>query len=292
MHDSIFIASQGSNILVDLGALDQLKEKIDHIIYWNVAGNAALILFFKILGNTYEQIFHQLYELKILNNTINGSSLMPENEEERIEYMKEWLTKKIEKNKLFQEDVNLEEIYKQTNIFPAFILWSRNKQKIININPQNYPTVKLIDVVLASLTALGFFNQYKINSTIFTNIFSVDCYPYLYTFLHDNSDYFYLANINENSDKIELDLGPMQDKENELLNQSRDHNNFRIINIAKTLDEEKLIKIYSIIYKGELSIEAAVSLYRNGQFQAKAFLKGYDTKTESEKYLEKINAQS
>lgn len=292
MHDSIFITSQGSNILIDLGALDKLKEKIDHVIHWNVAGNAALILFFKILGNTYEQIFYQLCELKILNNTINCSSLMPENEEERIEYMKNWLVKKIEKNKLFQGDVNLDEIYKQTNIFPAFILWSRNKQKIININAQNYPNIKLVDVVLASLTALGFFSQYKINNTVFTNIFSVDCYPYLYTYLQDNSDYFYLANINENSDKIEMDLGPMQDKENELLNQFCDHNNFRINNIAKTLDDEKIIKIHSIIYKGELSVEAAGSLFRNGQLQAIAFLEGYDTKTEADRYLEKINAQS
>lgn len=292
MHDSIFIASQGSNVLIDLGALDQLKEKVDHVVYWNVSGNAALILFFKVLGFTYEQIFYQLCELKILNNTINGSSLMPENEEERIDYMKNWLESKIEKNKLFQRDVKLEEIYKQTNIFPAFILWSRNKQKIININAQNYPNIKLVDVVLASLTALGFFTKYQINNTIFTNIFSVDCYPYLYTYLKDNNNYFYLTNINENSDKIELDLGPMQDKENELINQFCDHNNFRINNIAKTIDDEKIIKIYSIIYKGELSVEAASSLFKNGQLQAKAFLEGYDTKVESEKYLEKINAQS
>lgn len=292
MHDSIFIASQGSNVLIDLGALDKLKEKIDHVIHWNVAGNAALILFFKILGNTYEQIFYHLCELKILNNTINCSSLMPEDEEERKEYLKKWLIGKIEKNKLFHKDINLEEIYKQTNIFPAFILWSRNKQKIININAQTHPNVKLVDVVLASLTALGFFSQYKINNTIFTNIFSVDCYPYLYIYLNDNSDYFYLANIIENSDKMELDLGPMQDKENELLNQFSDHNNLRINNIAKILDDEKIIKIYSIIYKGEISIEAANTLYRNGQLQAKAFLEGYDTKTEANKYLEKINSQS
>jgi hypothetical protein len=292
MHDSIFLASQGSNILVDLGALDQLKETLENVVHWNVSGNAALILFFKILGYTYEQIFHQLCDLKIINNTINGSSLMPENEEERIEYMKNWLYEKIDKNKLFQRDINLEDIYKQTNIFPAFILWSRNKQKIININAQNHPHIKLVDVVLASLTALGFFNEYKIKNTIFTNIFSVDCYPYLYTFLNDNNDYFYLANIIENSNKIESDLGPMQDRENELLNQFCDHNNFRINNISKTLNSEKIIKIHSIIYRGELSIEASIGLFKNGQVQAQAFLDGSDTKTESEKYLESINAQS
>ena len=292
MHDSIFLASQGSSILVDLGALDKLKEKTENVVYWNVAGNAALIIFFKILGYTYEQIFYHLCDLKILNNTINGSSLMPEDEEEKIKYMKEWLTEKINNNKLFQEDINLADIYKQTNIFPSFILWSRNKKKIININPNNYPEIKLIDVVLASLTALGFFNQYQIKNTIFTNIFSVDCYPYLYSFRNDISDYFYLANILETNNKIENDLGPMQDKENEIIGQFCDHNNFRINNIIKTLDTTKIIKIHSILYKGELTNEAAIGLFKNGQLQAEAFLEERDTKLASSEYLESINSQS
>ena len=292
MHDSIFIASQGSNIFVDLGALEELKEKLDHVVHWNAAGNAALIIFFKVLGYNYEQIFHHICELKIINNTINASSLMPENDDERINYMKNWLEEKIENNKLFNTKVTLSEIYKQTNILSAFILWSRDKQKIININARDHPDILLVDTILASLTALGFFNEYKIKNTTFTNIFSVDCYPYLYAYINENNDYFYLANITENSNKKENFLGPMQDLENELLNQFWDHNNFRINNIAKTIKEENLIKIYSILYRGEISIEAAIGLFKNGKLQGQAFLDNRDTKLESQKYLESINAQS
>lgn len=292
MHDSIFIASQGSNVIVDIGALDKLKSKLNHIKYWNVAGNASLILFFKLLGYNYEQIFRHIIELKILSNTINGSTLMPENEEQRMLYMKTWLINKINKNKFFHSNVSLLEIYNHTNIFPAFILWSRNKQKIINVNAKNYPDTKLIDAVLASLTGLGFYTKYEIKNITFTNIFSVDCYPYLYSFFVENSNFFYLTNIISNINKKEHSLGPIQDKENELITQFCDHNNYRINNIIKTLPEDNVIKVYSNIIKGDITFDAGSSLFRNGQMQAHAFLEKRDTLIEYKIFLENINSQS
>jgi len=292
MYNGLFLASQGSNLLSVLGALESIKEKLSHIKYWNTCGNSALILFFKLLGYTFEQTLNHLSELKILVNTINASSLMPEDEEKRKEYVREWLTNKIEENKLFNSDVTLEETYQQTNILPSFILWSRNKEKIMNINAEHNPTIKLIDVVLASLTALGFYSTYKIKNTVFSNIFSIDCYPYLYTILNEDTSYLYVANISTINDKIQFNLGPMQDRENELIRQFYEHNNFRIHNISKTIKSSKIMKIYTILQRGELSPEASQSLFRIGQKQGIAYLEDRDTKLEADHYLEIINAQS
>lgn len=294
MHDSIFIASQGSNIILDLGALEELKERLLNVVHWNVAGNASLILFFKLLGYNYNQTFNKLINFNLLNNSINGSSLMPENDKERITFVRGWLEDVIKENKLFTKNINLENIYKQTNIFPCFIVWSRTKKEIINVNPDTYPEMGLIDIVMASLTALGLYNDYYIDGNQYTNIFSVDSYPciYSYNFLADSSNYFFVSNIITNNNRKEYNLGPMQDKENELLNQFCDHNNFRINNLSKTFEESQMIKLYSNLLRGECSYEAMNGLYRSGKLQGKAFLDNRDTKQEYASYIDQINLQS
>lgn len=293
MYDSLFLSTQGSNILTVLGTLDKIKDKIKQVKYWNVCGNASLILFFKILGYTFEQSFNTISELKIISNTINASSLMPEDEEERKQYIQEWLEEKLTKSKIFNSNTTLKEIYKQTDIFPAFILWSRNKEKIFNINAEQHGDIKIVDAILASLTALGFFTSHKIKNTLFTNVFSIDCYPYLYVYLQEKSKYFYVSVFNNiNYLKIEENLGPMQDRENEIITQFCDHNNFRLTNIIKTISEEDIIKVYCSLQRGELTNESAISSYKSGQKQARAFLEGRDTKLEAQKYIENINAQT
>ena len=263
MYDSLFLSTQGSNILTVLGSLDKLKDKIKQVKYWNVCGNASLILFFKILGYTFEQSFNTISELKIISNTINASSLMPQDEEERKQYIQEWLEEKLTKSKIF------------------------------NINAEQHGDIKIVDAILASLTALGFFTSHKIKNTLFTNIFSVDCYPYLYVYLQEKSKYFYVSVFNNiNYLKIEENLGPMQDRENEIITQFCDHNNFRLTNIIKTMNEEDIIKIYCSLQRGELTNESAISSYKSGQKQARAFLEGRDTKLEAQKYIENINAQT
>ena len=291
MHNSLFIASQGSNIFVTLGALDKLKETVQNIKTWNVCGNASLILFFKVLGYTYEQMTHMLFELKNITNMINSSSLLPEEEGGTIEYMKDWLFQKINENKLFQINVTLKEVYQHTNILPSYILWSRNKGKIINLNALKHPDVTLIDATLASLTALGFYSQYRIKNTIFTNIFSIDCYPYLYVLLQEDSDYLYIANLSDINNKIEINLGPMQQQENEIIKQFCEHNNFRIQNINKILPQN-LVSLYSIFQRDELSLEATLGLFKTGNRQGQAFLEGRDTRLEAENYINTINSQS
>ena len=291
MHNSLFISSQGSNIFVTIGALDNLKNNIQTITTWNVCGNASLILFFKILGYTCEQTMKAIFELKIIVNTINCSNLLPSNEIELIKYLQEWLMDKIEENQLFNKDVTLRDIYQQTNILPAYIVWCRNKNKIINLNALKYPDIKLIDATLSTLTSLGFYTHYQIKNTIFTNIFSVDCYPYLYCLQQEDSNYLYLANLSDINDKIETNLGPMQSQEIELIKQFCEHNNFRIENISKTIPNN-LIKLYSILRRGELSLETAIGLYKTGYQQGQAFGEGRDTRLAAQDYIDVINSQS
>ena len=61
MYNSVFMNCYSTNIYNTLGALTELKEDLSDIIIWNTLGNSSLIIFLKILGFNYNQMFEILF---------------------------------------------------------------------------------------------------------------------------------------------------------------------------------------------------------------------------------------
>ena len=87
MYDNVFISSFGSNLYNTIGFLESMKERTSDAVIWNSVGNASLILFLRIMGFQFHQMTQQLKDLNLSHTFINGFSLIPENEEEKKEYI-------------------------------------------------------------------------------------------------------------------------------------------------------------------------------------------------------------
>ena len=125
MYNSVFVNSFGSNIFETVGALDSVKDQLKKTVIWNTTGSASLIIFLKIIGFNFSQSFEHLRDFHLSHTFINGYCIIPEDEEVKKNVISEWLNEKIEINNLISKETTLGEIFKLTNIFPNFIVWSR-----------------------------------------------------------------------------------------------------------------------------------------------------------------------
>ena len=294
MYDSIFINSSGSNIFTTLGSLDKLKTNLENIKIWNVTGNASLILYFKILGLTYKQTYEKLKNLEIINSLINGHSFFPEDEEEKKEYLKDYLINTSKKT-LIKADTTLSEIKQLTGLKPCFIVWNRSKRNIENINCDDNPDIFLIDAIMATLPNIGVYKTYTINNNIYSSLENIECFPVSKSFYLKLESLFYLVNITVFDKDYSLgnNLGPLKDTEDEFLFQKGEYNKYRIENNCKALpNQENICKLYSVFSRGDSKEEEKASLFILGHRQAKGFLEDQDTHKIYKEYLKTVFTQA
>jgi len=294
MHETIFINCSGSNIYTTLGALNKLKKNIEKIKIWNVCGNASLILYFKLLGFNFTQIYEKLKNFNIINSLINGHSLFPENENEKENYIYEYLASHT-KDTIINFDSTLEEIVSLTGITPCFIVWDRTKKDIVNLNPQSTPKIKLIDCIMATLTNMGVYKEYIISNNIYSSLENIECFPISHIYLKNLETLFYLINITQYIKEYStgINLGPLKDNEDEFLLQKGEYNNYRIKKAVKKLpNQNNICKLFSVFSRGNSPSAEKENLYSLGNKMAEGFLKKEDTYEVYQKYLEKINSQN
>jgi len=289
MYDSLFLTGNGTNIFTTLGFLSLIEKKIQDVRYWNITGNVSLIIFLKIVGYNYGQIFEILEKFKLTVDTINCSSLIPEKQEKKIEYVQEWLSQALQNSEFFSKDIRLSEIYKKTNIFPCFILWSRTNQKIVNINPDTCPSFKLVDCVMASLCFIGLYKTYKMMGEEFSNISSINCYPMEYAKLGDES--LFIGTISETLTSKKDFLGPLASTEEEIIRQFGEREKVEIERLSKEKKDLEFVKIFSSYRRGKISREEKLTLFKSGKKQGKAFLNKQDTELEKKNFVTTIEGQ-
>mgnify|MGYP003119020746 CR=1 FL=1 len=273
MHDAVFMTSFGSNIYETLGALQSLDSDIRNTSIYNVMGSSSLIIFLKILGFTYSQMFDLLEKFELSHTFINGYFLIPEDQEIKKNHIRNWLLEKIEINNLINEDSTLEEIFKLTKIFPNFIVWSRKEAEFVSLNPKNFSNLTLVDCVLATLPSIGTFTEHCIDDNVFSNYSSGDMYPYNLAFNLENknlntlfivhqSRYFFhdLSNIES----------PFSLYENEIISQFIESNN----NLTNKLKLENKLIIYNDIYKTSFNSSKRLFCFDNGKQQGLNFTLG------------------
>lgn len=260
----------GSNIFDTLGVLESMKSELRKTVIYNCLGSSSLLVFFKILGFTYQQTFDYLKTLDLSHTFINGYFVIPEDEEVKKDLIRSWLVEKMEINNLISEDNSLEEIYKLTKIFPNFIVWSKKNNSLVRLNPKLTPAMKLIDCVLATLTGVGTFVDHTTDDEIFSNYISGNLYPIelefklqkreLKTlFIAHRSRYFFQDMNNTES--------PFMIVENELLNQFIDSNN----SIIDKLELENFLIVYEDIYKKSFNDLKRQFSFENGKQQGLNF---------------------
>ena len=287
-YDSIFLTNNGTNVFTTLGFLKQIEDRIDRLKYWNVCGVASLIIFFKIVGKNFEQTFEILGEFPLTSTFINGSSLVPENEEEKRRYIREWITEHLSDSEFFSKDIRLDEIAKKTGLSPSFVVWSRKDKEIKMINSSTNPRFKLIDAVMASLCYVGVYEEYGCMKDVYSNLSSIDSYPYLHV-VGDNI--LFLGNISKFDENKDVLLGPLSKKEGMIIRQFSEHEKYRIDNIFKNMSQEESVKLYSYYRRGQLPHEELKTLYKLGQEQGKAFIEEKDTEEKQKEYIHEVENQ-
>ncbi len=275
MYDNVFLSSFGSNIYNTIGFLESLKNETSDTVIWNSVGNASLIIFLKIIGFQFHQMNQQLKDLCICHSFINGFSLIPENEDDKKEYIKEWIVRKINQVSLISEDTTLKEIFSLTNIFPNFLVYSRTDREITSFNPSTTPNVTLTDCIMASLTCVGTFQTHKVGEKIFSNLNSIDSFPVENIFnLKKEIKPLFLGNISFFVEPLEeSSYSPLTKIEDEILEQFLEKNSYTLKN--KKIREGNVI-IYSDIFKEVDGIKMD-NLYKSGFLQGKNFFSGQDT---------------
>ena len=273
MYDNIMISSFGSNIYNTIGFLDSIKERTNDCVIWNSVGSASLILFFKILGFNFHQMIQQLKDLNICHTFINSFSLIPENETEKKEFIEDWLISKINQVSLINTGTTLKEIYKLTNLFPNFIVFSHSEKKIVSLNPSSNPDYNLIDCIMASLPCVGTYLSHQINNVVYSNLNAIDTLPTNHVFkTGKEKEFLHLGNISFFVDQLEdLSPSPLLKNEKEIIHQFLERNK-----ILLTENEEAVI-LYSDIFK-EVDHIKMDNLYKSGFLQGKNFLEGVDTR--------------
>jgi hypothetical protein len=292
-YDSIFLSNNGTNIFTTLGFLERIEKMCERTKYWNVSGCSSLIIFLKLIGYRYKQILKILTNFPLVSTFINGSSLIPENEDDKKVYIKEWLTQHLEESKYFSPEIKLEEIFKETNLFPNFILFSRKDGKIISINPENSPQVKLIDCIMASLCYIGVYEEYSFEDKLFSNLSSIDCFPCFYIFPNTLEKCLIIGNIGkfEDTGKVQQ-LGPLSKIESKIIRQYSEHEKNKIDNIFANFDNEEAVKVHSFYRRGKLGEEEIRTLFELGSKQGASFEEKKDTELGKEHFIHEVEAQS
>ena len=287
-YETLFLANNGTSVFTTLGFLKQIENRIDRVKYWNVCGAASLIIFLKIVGKNYEQIFEILGEFSLTSTLINGSSLIPEAEDKKKKYISEWLSEHLSDSEFFSKDIRFDEIFKKTGIFPSFIVWSRKNKCITVINPETTPRYKLIDAVMASLCYIGVYEEYSCMKDVFSNLFSIDSYPYLHVV---GENILYIGNISKFDDSKDTLFEPLAKKVDMFIRQISEHEKYRIDNIFKNMSNDESVKLYSSYRRGKLLHEELLTLFKMGQKQGHAFDEEKDTEVEQKEYIEEVENQ-
>jgi hypothetical protein len=227
--------------------------------------------------------------LELINSMINGHSLIPEDQNQKKEYLLNVFLDLIDTNPIVNEDITLKEVEKLTGITCCFIVWSRTKKRIVSLGGEN----KLIDCIMASLCNIGIYDTYIINGEVFSSLENIECFPVLQTRLKDKKNVLYIANITnyKKSYSVGRNLGPLSSTEDELILQKSEYAKHRIENICVSLDGE-VCKLYSFFSRGNSSEEEKNTLFILGNKQGDAFLKDEDTKQTAKDYLSSIYSQS
>lgn len=272
MYDNVFISSFGSNLYNTIGFLESMKERTSDAVIWNSVGNASLILFLRIMGFQFHQMTQQLKDLNLSHTFINGFSLIPENEEEKKEYIRDWIIRKINQVSLISEDTTLKEIFALTNLFPNFLVYSRTDREITSFNPSTTPNINLVDCLLATLTGVGTFHTHKIDDKTYSNLNSIHCFPSSKIFtIKKEIKPLYIGNISFFVEPLEENqYSPMSKNEDEMLESFLERNKYLMEG------EKEAIKIHSDIFKEVDGIKME-NLYKSGFLQGKNHISGIDT---------------
>ena len=290
-YESLFLANNGTNIFTTLGFLKKIQKCLERTKYWNVTGCSSLIIFLRVVGNNYDQILNILGSFSLMSTFINGSSLIPEDELSKKNYIKNWLTDHLKDSEFFSKDIKLEEVFKKTNLFPNFILWSRSQKKIVCMNPENNPRAKLIDCVMASLCYIGVYEEYEFLGETYTNLCGINCFPYEHVYDRENSSQLFIGNTGKYEDRTVSILGPLCKKEGMIINQYTEHERYTIEKIFTDLEDKEKVRIYSFYRRGNLGSEETKTLFELGIEQGSAFLGKQDTELCKEKYMQKVESQ-
>ena len=272
MYDNVMISSFGSNIYNTIGFLESLKENTRDTVIWNSVGNASLILFLKINGFQFHQMINQLKDLQLSHTFINSFSLIPENETEKKQYIREWIVRKINQVSLFTEETTLKEVFTTTNIFPNFLVYSRSDREIVSLNPSVTPNLSLVNCIMSSLTGVGTYNTYQIEDKVYSNLGCINSFPKdkMFTIKKEIKP-LYIGNISFFVEPLEETYyTPMSKNEDEFLEQFLERNKMILE------QNQEIICIHSDIFK-EVDLIKMDNLYKSGFLQGKNFLTGTDT---------------
>ena len=272
MYDNVFVSCFGSNLYNTIGFLESLKEETRDTVIWNSVGSASLIIFLKINGFQFHQMVQQLKDLNLAHTFMNSFSLIPENEHEKKEYIRDWVVRKINQVSLFSENTTLKEIYSLTNLFPNFLVYSRTDREITSLNPSVTPNLTLVDCLLATLTGVGTYNTHEVEDKIYSNLNNIDSFPRNKMFtIKKETKPLYLGNVSFFVEPLEESYyTPMSKNEDEILEQFLERNKLK-------MEKEKgCVIIHSDIFKEVDGIKMD-NLYKSGFLQGKNFLSGIDT---------------
>ena len=272
MYDNVFVSCFGSNLYNTIGFLESLKEETRDTVIWNSVGSASLIIFLKINGFQFHQMVQQLKDLNLAHTFMNSFSLIPENEHEKKEYIRDWIVRKINQVSLFSEDTTLKEIYSLTNLFPNFLVYSRTDREITSLNPSVTPNLTLVDCLLATLTGVGTYNTHEVDDKTYSNLNNIDSFPRNKMFtIKKETKPLYLGNVSFFVEPLEESYyTPMSKNEDEILEQFLERNKLK-------MEKEKgCVIIHSDIFKEVDGIKMD-NLYKSGLLQGKNFLSGIDT---------------
>ena len=290
MHKGIFLYSDGSNIFTLLGFLNGIKQKIREVMVWNSCGVPALILFFKVLGYNYRQIFDLIKDFDLISSMINGSSLLIEDEDEKKNHIKNWLIYHLDQNGFLNADSTLLEIFNSQKFFLNFILWSKNKQGIITANANSNPDMTLVDCVMASLCGIGLYSRYVIDGNVFSNSLVVNPIPIEQVFNSvEGIDIKTLYILNKKHYNFKMGKkfnSPLMQIENEILEQNNELNNCLVEKLFNEKDNENFIKMYSYFSRGRIIMDEKETMYNLGSNQGDFIIQEKDT---YEAYINHIN---
>lgn len=270
MYDGVFLSSFGSNVFSTLGVMNTLKSQFSDTVIWNCVGNSSLIIFFKILGLTLEQTYSRLEDFPLIHSFVNCFSIIPENQTNKKRYIREWLVDSILETKIFEEGVKLSEVFKMTNIFPSFLVWSKTNSKPVSINPVSNPNVTLVDAVLASLCGVGTYHEHHLEEEVYGCLTGIDTFPLESQFLLENkNNVLKIVNLSYFVDQLDENFEtPMTMIEDELLQQFLGRNNHTV----KQKKDDTTIVVHSDLHRSDLSTGEKKSLYKCGFLQGQNFM--------------------
>lgn len=260
------INSFGNDIFTVIGALKNIKDKLMKVNHWNVLGNSSLILFLKILGYDYDKIFDILSDFKLLSYTLNLNNLMIDDQDRKISLLRNWLESHIQKTKIFDENVTLEDVFKLTKIKACFLVWEKENKEILNINSETSPSFKLLDAVLVSLTCIGMYTNYILDKRIYSNLISIDSFPYKYAVKDQSILYIFSSVEYFDHEESLLETNPFGELEREAISQQYNRNNI-FLNYIKDVIRDNLLIVYSQINKKSIDLKEKKNLFNIGYKQ-------------------------